>query len=142
MNSRFFAKRWQARVMEDARIVFFDGDCLLCQASLRWLNRLDSEDRLVFAPLQGDLAHDFEIDRSIDSMAFFEDGEVWRSSEAVRHVCRAVGGIGFLGWGILTMIPLSVREFGYKVVASNRKRLFRSQSCGLPEEGMRKKMRA
>lgn len=127
--------------MDDDRIVFFDGDCLLCQASLKWLNRLDVQDRLVFAPLQGEVARELKIDQAIDSMAFYEGDEVWRSSEAVRRACRAAGGTGLFLWGILSLIPLSFRELGYRIVASNRKRLFRIPSCRLPEEGMSEKMR-
>ncbi|MGD1978666.1 MAG: DUF393 domain-containing protein [Akkermansiaceae bacterium] len=142
MSIRFFGRKWQASVVKKERIVFFDGDCLLCQASLKWLNRLDARDRLLFAPLQGTLAKEKEIDQSIDSMAYLEDGEVWRSSEAVRRVCFAAGGAGWLLWAILTIIPKPVREFGYRLVAANRTRLFTNGSCGFPEEGMREKMRA
>ena len=128
--------------MEDERIVFFDGDCLLCQASLKWLNRLDVQDRLVFAPLQGSLAKDYAIDRSEDSMAFVEGGQIWRSSDAVRKVCRTAGGAGVLLWAILTLVPRPIREFGYRLVASYRKSFPGSRTCDLPEEGMKEKMRA
>lgn len=127
--------------MEDARIVFFDGDCLLCQASLKWLNRLDARDRLTFAPLQGELARKHGIDQALESMAFLERGRVWRSSEAVRRVCRAVGGAGLVFWAILSVIPGPVRESAYRWIAKNRKRFGTGSACGLPEEGMKRKTR-
>jgi predicted DCC family thiol-disulfide oxidoreductase YuxK len=126
--------------MEAERIVFFDDDCLLCQGSLKWLNRLDADDRLLFAPLRGRLAEERGIDQALDSIAFFEGGKVWRSSEAVRQICQAVGGAGLLCWAVLSVIPHPVRECGYRLVAKNRKRFRGGASCPMLEEGMKRKM--
>ena len=43
---------WQASTVDEELIVFFDGDCLLCEGAVKWLNRMDDNDRLKFAPLQ------------------------------------------------------------------------------------------
>lgn len=123
-------------------IVFFDGECQLCQSSLKWLNRVDGEDRLLFAPLQGETARRHEIDRENDSLAVIEDGEVWRASEAVMRACLRAGGPGLILGGILLLIPEPLREWGYRVVARNRLRLMKGGACGLPEEGMREKLLA
>lgn len=122
-------------------IVFFDDECLMCQASLKWLNRLDSDDRLLFAPLRGETASRFEIDRAKDSIAVAEGGRVWRSSEALRLACLRAGGPGVLVAGFLILIPMPLREWGYRLIAGNRKKFLKGSSCGLPEEGMREKMR-
>lgn len=127
--------------MADERIVFFDGDCLLCQHSLKWVNRLDSNDRLLFAPLRGRLARDRGIDQARDSIAYFENGKVWRSSEAVRQMCRTLGGAAVVFWALLSVIPHPLREYGYRLVAKNRKRFEGGARCGLLEEGMKRKMR-
>ena len=37
-------------------VLFFDGECLFCQARVRWLQRRDRDGHLAFAPLQGALA--------------------------------------------------------------------------------------
>lgn len=114
----------------------------MCQGALKWLNRLDAGDRLLFAPLQGETAEKYEIDRSLDAMAVaVAEGEGrWRSSEAVRRACLKVGGPGWLLAGVLIIIPLFLREWGYRLVARNRKRFFQSGSCSFPEQGMREKM--
>lgn len=122
-------------------IVFFDSDCLMCQGALKWLNRLDGDDRLLFAPLTGETARSFAIDLADDSMAVVDGGEIWRASEAARLAFRRAGGLGTLFAGILALIPLGMRTWGYHWIARNRKRLVKNEACGIPEEGMREKMR-
>ncbi|MEN8785985.1 MAG: DUF393 domain-containing protein [Akkermansiaceae bacterium] len=140
MDLRFFRLMWQASVVEGKLIVFFDGDCLLCQGAVKWLNRLDGSDRLNFAPLQGETAKKYKIDLSDDSMAFAERGEIYRASEAARRAFWNAGGGGAFIAGFLTLMPMNIRNWGYQWVAKNRKRLVKSEACGILEEGMRKKM--
>ena len=141
MDLRFFKGAWQASVVKEELIVFFDGDCLLCQAAVKWLNRMDDGDRLTFASLQGKTAKIYGIDLSDDSMAFIERGEIYRSCEAARRAFWHAGGMaGVCLAGLLTLLPITLRNWGYQWVAKNRKRLFRNQSCNLSEEGMNQKM--
>ena len=140
LDLRFFKRSWQASVVEEKLIVFFDGDCLLCQGAVKWLDRLDGDDHLKFAPLQGETAKSYDIDLSDDSMAFAERGEVYRASEAARRAFWHAGGAGAFIACLLTILPMSLRNWGYQWVARNRKRLVQSEACGIPEEGMRDKM--
>ena len=126
--------------MASELIVFFDGECLLCQNAVRWLNRLDEGDRLRFARLQGETAAEYAIDLTDDSMALVSGGQVYRASEAARRAFWAAGGVGTLVAGVLTLLPLKLRDWSYQWIARNRKRLVRSEACDLPEEGMREKM--
>jgi predicted DCC family thiol-disulfide oxidoreductase YuxK len=41
---------------------------------------------------------------------------------------------------MLLLIPRTVRDWGYRLVARNRKRLVKSETCGLPEEGLQEKL--
>ena len=140
LDLRFLGRTWQASVVEEELIVFFDGDCLLCQGAVKWLNRLDGDDYLKFAPLQGETAKDCEIDLSDDSMAFSERGEIYRASEAARRAFWHAGGGGAIIAGILTVLPKPLRNWGYHWVARNRTRLVKSEACGIPEQGMKEKM--
>lgn len=141
MNLRFFPEKWQALPVKERMIVFFDSDCLMCQGALKWLNRLDAGDRLLFAPLIGATARRYGIDLTDDSMAVAENGRTWRASEAVRLAFGRAGGLGLAVAGILAVIPMGARNWGYRVIARNRKRLVWKKECGVPEEGMREKMR-
>ena len=130
---------WQASVVEEELIVFFDGDCLLCQGVVKWLNRMDGDDRLKFAPLQGETTRRYGIDLSDDSMAFVERGETYRASEAARRAFWHAGGGGVFLAGLLMSLPIAYRDWAYQWVAKNRKRLVKNSGCELPEEGMSRK---
>ena len=121
-------------------IVFFDSDCLMCQGALRWLNRLDARDRLLFAPLNGETAKDLAIASDDDSMAFVKDGNIYRASEAARMAFCEAGGMGGVIGLFLKLLPLGLRDWGYRWIARNRKRLVKNDACGIPEEGMREKL--
>jgi len=101
---------------------------------------MDHKDALLFAPLDGETARDFEISSEDDSMALSRGGEIYRASEAARMSFAEVGGIGSLVAGCLRIIPLRMREAGYRWIARNRKRLVRKAACDLPEEGMVEKL--
>jgi len=128
--------------VEERTIVFFDSGCLLCQASLKWLNRLDARDRLRFAPLGGETAKKFKIVRDDDSMAVVGNGAVFRASEAARFAFWGAGGAGLLVGCFLKLIPLKIRNWGYYGIAKNRKKLVKKEACGIPEEGLREKLLA
>ena len=131
---------WQASAVDEELIVFFDRDCLLCESAVKWLNRMDDNDRLKFAPLQGGTAKRYGIDLSNDSMAFVERGQIYRASEAARRAFWNAGGGGvFLAWLIMPL-PIVLRDWVYQWVAKNRKRLVKNKGCGLAEEGMGRKM--
>ena len=121
-------------------IVFFDSDCLFCKGGVRWLNRLDAKDRLRFAPLSGETSKNWKIDTTDDSMAFIQNGVTYRASEAARLAFQTAGGVGTLFALGLKLLPLKIRNWGYHVIARNRKKLLKNETCELPEEGMREKL--
>lgn len=117
-------------------IVFFDGDCLFCQGSVRFLNRLDRHHRLRFAPLGGETAELHEIDETIDSIAVVSGGEVTRESDAVVEVLLRAGGIAMLAGWVLKVVPKRLRDWGYRLIARHRQRIPVKESCALPEGGL------
>jgi len=118
-----------------APVLFFDGECGLCNRTVRWLIARDRRRVLRFAPLQGELAaqklpplpEGFEE----GSVALWdEDGVHYRSEATLRAVAR-LGGI----WRLSTMllwVPQALRDFFYRWIARNRIRWFgRVESCAL-----------
>ena len=129
-------------VMEDEvrNIVFFDSDCLMCQGAVKWLHRLDEQDRLRFAPLEGESARRVGVALNEDSMAFYGKGELSRAALAVERLLVATGGVANLVGISMRVIPLSLRDWCYRQIASRRLTLSRSVSCGIPEAGLNEKM--
>ena len=139
-NLRFFVGSWQASLVSEGIIVFFDSECLLCCGSVRWLNRLDAGDRLRFAPLGGKTANEWGISKEEDSMALLRGGEIFRGSIAAGGAFEEAGGLGRVIAWILKIIPSRLREWGYRLIARHRKSLVTKGSCAFPEEGLPEKL--
>jgi len=117
-------------------IVYFDGVCGFCNASVNFLMRHDPHGKLVFAPLQGETARERlppEDLANLNSMVVSVGEETYRRSAGVVRVLWGLGGIWGLLGTLLWLIPLPIREGGYRVFARNRYRFFgKHESCRLP----------
>ena len=119
-----------------AKIVFFDGVCGFCNHTVNFLLRHDHHHQLRFAPLQGDTAAQLlnsEFTQRLDTLVFRVHGQNYLRSAAVVRMLWTLGGFWLLlGW-LLWLIPLPLRNLGYRCVAAIRYRLFgKHESCRLP----------
>ena len=116
-------------------VLFFDGECGLCQALVQVVLAADLEQRFKFSPLQGALAARIlapEQTAQMASIVLLRDGAVLVKSDAVLELGRQLGGVWRLA-GILGGVPRPVRDFAYDLVARNRYRWFgRKGTCRLP----------
>lgn len=118
------------------RIVFFDGVCGLCNHTVDFLLRRDSDDRLRFAPLQGTAAAELlpdEVRDRLDTMAYYRHGSVFYRSAAILRVLRDLGGFWGAAATLLSVIPGPLRDIGYRCVSALRYRLFgKHEACRIP----------
>lgn len=125
----------------DGPILFFDGNCGLCQGSVQFMLNRDRRGRIRYAPLQGTTAARIveRADREdLSSMVVSINGQLYRHSTAVLLLLRELGGV----WSILAtlglLIPRPLRDFCYRLVARNRYRLFGTvEACRIPKPGER-----
>jgi predicted DCC family thiol-disulfide oxidoreductase YuxK len=122
-------------------VLFFDGECGLCNRVVRRLLALDRRGTLRFAPLQGASAqaylraHGLPL-QDFSSLVFAPD---WPGT-AARPLLRTDGVIAALRAtdhpglaALLAAAPRVVRDAGYKFVARVRYRIFGPwRSCPLP----------
>ena len=118
--------------------VFFDGECLLCNGFVDFIMRLDKACYLRIAPLQGSTAQKLlpSLPENTEdwSIYYIEAGEIYDQSDAVLRVLYHLGGIG--SWlSFARLIPRSIRNFVYRIIARNRYRWFgRRATCRMPNE--------
>ena len=122
-------------------LVFYDGECGLCDHIVQFLLRVDKEEVFVFAPLQGKTAEKFlaglPLDyKQADSIILIEnyqlsDPEVYVLSKAVFRICWLLGGVWAL-IGALSFLPSFLFDWGYRLVAKNRHRFFPITECVIP----------
>lgn len=122
-------------------IVFFDGECGLCDRSVRFLLRIDKRKRLLFAPLQGqtaqiDLMNIYPDAVKMDSLVLLEkDGQekkIYLRGKGALRILWRIGGYWKL-LGIFSFLPTFFADFVYRIVANNRHRLTRPPSNSLEE---------
>jgi predicted DCC family thiol-disulfide oxidoreductase YuxK len=128
-------------------VLFFDGDCAFCSASVRRAVRFDTHERISFAPLQGKLAAEKGFTgyaaESGGSMVLMResDGRVFTRSDAMIELARALGG----WWRLCTVarfIPRPLRDWGYRLIADNRYRFMgKHDTCSLPDPAVLKRLR-
>ena len=120
---------------DERPVVFFDGECGLCNGFVNFAMARDPRGRLTFAPLQGETAKDRlpASDRGLDTVVFLDDGGTRERSTAVIAALRRLGGVWPAVAAVLAVIPRPVRDLGYRVVAANRFRVFgRRDTCRTP----------
>ena len=128
-------------------VVFFDGDCMMCDGTVRTLMDRDHGNVLHFATLQGSLAQQLIDDgllpathELLGTMVFVENHgdpalqRVSLRSTAVLRTCDNIGG----WWRVLSwarIVPRFIRDGVYRFVAANRYRWFgkrEAEACFLP----------
>jgi len=123
------------------RIVFFDGVCVFCHATTRWLIARDPEARLHFAPLQGETAALLraaqpEFPVSIDTLVYADlGGEEVRLLLRSSAVFEILGELGRSSWWLrlLSALPTALTDLAYAAFVRVRYRVFgRLATCPLP----------
>ncbi len=123
-------------------ILFYDGDCGLCAATVAWALRRDRRGVLRFAPLQGTTyaALGEPKPEDLSTMVLLDGRGLHRQGDAALALAGHLGGAwGFLG-ACCRVVPSAVRDGAYRFVARRRHRWFaRADACGLATPEMRRR---
>lgn len=124
-------------------ILFFDGVCGLCNATVDWLLARDRQGVLRFAPLQGETAQRLlpkTDSQDLNSVVLFDESGLHRRSRAAVRTLRHLGGPYRLLSCLLWVIPAPLRELGYRTIAKLRYRLFgKKETCRMPSPSERER---
>lgn len=124
-------------------IVFFDGDCGVCNFWVQWILKRDHNNRFLFASLQSDFGQQFLTERKLNTEVF-NTLYLWKpnhyyleKSNAVLQIANILGGIYKLS-AIGKIIPRFFSDIIYDLISKNRMKLA-NQKCYLPTSDERKK---
>lgn len=114
-------------------LVRFDGLCVLCSRTIRFLATEDRADLIRFQPFTGNEAP--------DSMLVETDGMILDRSDAVLAILHALGR----HWRVLAfcgaLIPRFLRNHLYTFIATHRYQWFgKSDTCTVPDEEVKRRM--
>ena len=120
----------------DRPIIFFDGECVMCNGFVDIMLRLDPNARILMAPLQGEIAKEvlppLPVNRKEWTIYFLDESGLYCRSEAFIRICKRLNNwVSILG--ITGMVPLPIRDGIYNFIASNRYSFFgRKPNCRIP----------
>ncbi|WP_313217127.1 thiol-disulfide oxidoreductase DCC family protein [Stenotrophomonas sp.] len=120
-----------------AGVIVFDGVCALCSRWVRFLLRVDRQERYCFAAMQGTHGRVLLRQHGLDpddplSFLLLEDGRAWTDTDAIVRVLVGLGGPWRLAV-VLRAVPRRLRDRAYRALARNRYRWFgRQDGCFLP----------
>lgn len=128
---------------KDKHIVFFDGDCGVCNFWVQWILERDTKDQFMFASLQSDFGQNFLSERGLENK-IFNTMYLWKpkhyyliKSRAVLRIARLLGGIYSLS-AIGKIFPVFVSDKVYDLISRNRMKMA-NQKCFLPDQHQKKK---
>jgi predicted DCC family thiol-disulfide oxidoreductase YuxK len=105
------------------RIVYFDGECNVCNAFVDFLIRRDRRRILKYAPLQGETARAHlkpELASALSTMVLEDErGAIYLESSAAIRTIAALGGLYSFMW-IFLIVPRFLRDGVYRWVANHR----------------------
>lgn len=131
------------------RIIFFDGECGFCLDSVRTVIELDYYSKISFAALQGETAKKFLPENlkslnNLNTVAYLRiqaenipseisnsNKQIFTQSDAILNIMYDLGGIWRI-LSILKIIPRSIRDATYRLVANNRKLISNKFQCKIP----------
>jgi len=109
-------------------LVLFDGDCNLCNSSVKFIVKHDKKRRFSFEPLQSDvgknLLQKFGLNYSeITTIVFIENNVAHTKSTAALHIAKYLNGIYPLFY-LLLIVPSFIRDFIYDFISKRRYKWF------------------
>ena len=120
-------------------ILFFDGECNLCNHSVQFVLRHDSAARVHFSPLQSEQGQRAQaaVGKDCDSLILLHQGHYSVRSEAALHLCGCLDR----PWSWLRhlrVLPRTWRDAAYRLLAAHRYRWFgRTEHCLMPTPDLR-----
>ena len=121
----------------DYPVVFFDGICNFCNATVNFVIKNDRKALFKFSSLQSEFGQFFLRENSLPPASFetiylIKDGKIYERSDAIVEIGKHLNWVWPLAY-ILSIVPLRIRNAGYDFVARNRYRLFKkANTCRIP----------
>jgi predicted DCC family thiol-disulfide oxidoreductase YuxK len=128
----------------EREIVVFDGVCVFCSRSVKFILDRDPGQRYQFAPMQSASGRALLERHGLDpedpiSMLLVDGRRAWKDSDAVLRIATRLGGAWRLA-AVLRLVPRFLRDRLYRYFARNRYRWFgRRETCIAPTAATRER---
>jgi len=132
------------KTQKNKSIILFDGYCLLCEWSVKFVLKQDKFNSFLFASLQSEMGMSILREHGIrknynESVILVENSKLYHESDAALRITKKLNGL----WPILysfIIIPKCLRNWIYKIVSRNRFKWFKKKNeCYLPKKSEKDK---
>ncbi|MFC3562545.1 thiol-disulfide oxidoreductase DCC family protein [Pedobacter jamesrossensis] len=130
--------------MKAQPVIFFDGVCNLCNASVQFVIEHDKENYFKFSALQGEYAQEvlpkFNVNlQNLNSTLLLENGKLYTKSSSALRVAKKLNGLWPLLYSFI-IVPKFLRDWGYDIIAKNRYKWWgKQESCWVPTPELKSK---
>tara|TARA_B100000963_G_scaffold360656_1_gene392409 strand:+ start:678 stop:1073 length:396 start_codon:yes stop_codon:yes gene_type:complete len=121
-------------------IVVFDGVCVLCNKSFKWLIKNDKEEKFMYTNFQSNYSRKNNMKlKEINSVAVIKaNGEKIYKVQAVYYILKKIDRY-FIVRILIKLLPLFLTNICYDLIANFRYRIFgKYKTCIIPSENIRK----
>jgi predicted DCC family thiol-disulfide oxidoreductase YuxK len=130
-----------AAVIPIEKIIFFDGVCNLCSASVRFVIKRDRKKKFRFASLQSETAKkllaQYEIEKTGKTIVLIKHDKFYFRSDAALEIGRELDGL-WPSLYFLKIIPRFIRDGVYNFISQHRYQWFgKTDECWLPSPDLR-----
>ena len=130
--------------MKNKSIIFFDGICTLCNKTVLFILKHETNKLIYFSSLQSKFAQDIFSKKSINieefnSIIFIENNCIYYKSQAVFRISKNLK-FPFNLLKYFRFLPVFITDFIYDIIAENRYRIFgKIEQCQLLTESDKKR---
>lgn len=117
------------------QIIFYDGDCGLCNRSVAYVFKHEKDKAIFFASIQSDFTKQLFKSKGwkepdLSTVYFLENGKLYQKSTAALKVCKYLKSPR--SWmKAFFIVPRFIRDAVYDFIAKRRKRLVK-EYCVMP----------
>ena len=125
------------------KIILFDGDCNLCNKYVNLIIRYDPKDNFRFATIKSQIGQNIIKDLNLiniqeDTLLLIKKKSIYIKSDAVIRILSCLQfPINILS--LISLIPRFIRDYFYDIIAKNRKKIFKTKECLLPNKKNRER---
>lgn len=113
-------------------IIYFDGECGLCDFFVQYIYTRDKDKTFLFAPLQGKTATrnlPKKYREELRTVVLETHGHASLRTKSTAAL-KILSQLPYHGWlKIFLWVPRPIRDFGYDIISKTRKKFFSSKKC-------------
>ncbi|MDT2046559.1 DCC1-like thiol-disulfide oxidoreductase family protein [Priestia flexa] len=116
-------------------IIFFDGDCHMCNQTILFIMNHDPKVTFYFASLQSSFAEkmrtNHRIPQEYKSIVLLQNELIYTESTAILRIVKELTGPIKYAYAFI-LVPRRFRDKVYDYVAKRRYKLMKNKACRLP----------